>query len=61
MATKKQKVCSGGLCMTQYEYLQNCLAKDGGQNLIQKFLMGRGKKKNPCEMTEAVSILDFKF
>ena len=47
--------------MTQYEYLQNCLAKDDGQNLIQKFLMGRGKKKNPCEMTEVVSILDFKF
>ena len=44
--------------MSQYEYLENCLAKTKDQeSLLQKFYMGHGKKKNPCEMTEEVSIL----
>ena len=44
--------------MTEFEFLENCLNfkdEDTNQNLIEKFLKGRGKPKNPCEMTDEVS------
>ena len=51
-----------GLCMTEWEFLQNALEKQDDyvpkESLIQKFMKGNGKKKskNPCAMTEEVSI-----
>ena len=47
----------GGLCMTEFEFLENCLKIHEGmtESLVTKFLKGRGKPKNPCAMTEEVS------
>ena len=59
-ASEKVKSC-GGLCMNQLEFLENCLVKSktkGSKSLIQQFLKGRGQTKNPCLMTEKVSIHD---
>ena len=46
----------GGLCMTEFEFLENCLRKHEGQSLVSKFFKGKGKATNAaCEMTEEVS------
>ena len=46
----------GGLCMTEFEFLQNCLEIREGESLVSKFFKGKGKATNAvCEMTEEVS------
>ena len=46
----------GGLCMTEFEFLENVLEKHGGESLVTKFFKGKGKATNAaCEMTEEVS------